>query len=220
MLKDLSRRRFFQMLIAAPVAFAVALRLGWPEAAFAAAPKKPAKAPVAKPGPNGGKFTPTPECADSDEPTPSETAGPFYKTKSPRRTSLLEPGMKGTPVVVSGRVFSNGCEPVANAQIEFWQADDDGEYDNEGYRLRGHQFTDATGRYRVETIVPGLYGGRTRHIHVRVQAANRKILTTQLYFPDEPQNESDFLFRPELLMKLEPATKGKAGRFHFMLDHA
>ncbi len=39
------------------------------------------------------------------------------------------------------------------------------------------------GRYTLETIVPGEYPGRTQHIHVKVQAPNGPILTTQIYFP-------------------------------------
>ena len=69
-------------------------------------------------------------------------------------------------------MVTTGCQPVAQAKIEFWQANDAGEYDNSGYTLRGHQFTDAQGRYALQTVVPGLYPGRTRHIHVKVQAPN------------------------------------------------
>ena len=77
-----------------------------------------------------------------------------------------------------------------------------GDYDNRGFRGRGHQFTDAQGRYRFVTIVPARYTGRTRHYHVKVQAANGPVLTTQLYFPGEPGNARDPLFRRELLMSV------------------
>src|SRR5262249_59582752 len=53
------------------------------------------------------------------------------------------------------------CRPLAGALLDFWQADDDGSYDNQGFRLRGHQFTDAQGRYLLSTIVPAAYAGRT-----------------------------------------------------------
>ena len=69
---------------------------------------------------------------------------------------------------------------VARALLDVWHADDRGGYDTAGFRLRGHQFTDGSGRFELETIVPGLYPGRTRHIHVKVQAPNGPILTTQL----------------------------------------
>ncbi len=102
--------------------------------------------------------------------------------------------------------------------LDFWHADDGGNYDNVGFRLRGHQFTDAQGRFQLETIVTGLYPGRTRHIHVRVQAPGQPILTTQLYFPDEPANQGDSIFQPELLMQVREAGRGKAATFNFVLD--
>jgi protocatechuate 3,4-dioxygenase beta subunit len=210
---DPGRRRFFQILVAAPVVFAAGLRLGAPAGADARPP-----ASSTRPAPAGHTFPPTPECGDDDEPTPEETEGPFFKPRSPRRTSLLEPGLAGTKVVLTGRVFAHGCRPVAGALLDFWHADDGGEYDNEGFRLRGHQFTDRTGRYRLETIVPGLYPGRTRHYHVKVQAPRGPILTTQLYFPNEPRNREDGLFRPDLLMTVKDDGSGKAARFHFLID--
>ena len=63
--------------------------------------------------------------------------------------------MPGTRIVLTGRVLSPGCKPLAGALLDFWHADDSGEYDNQGYRCRGHQFTDTDGRYRLETVVPG-----------------------------------------------------------------
>lgn len=159
----------------------------------------------------------TPSCSDGDEPTPSQMEGPFFKPRSPQRSSLLDAGSKGTKIVISGLVLTTRCTPVAGALLDFWQCDDHGEYDNSSYRLRGHQFTDGDGRYRLETIVPALYPGRTRHIHVKVQAPNRPVLTTQVYFPGEPRNQHDFLFRPELLMAIREEGAAKAGRFDFVL---
>jgi protocatechuate 3,4-dioxygenase beta subunit len=83
--------------------------------------------------------------------------------------------------------------------------------------LRGHQFTDSAGSYRLETIVPGVYPGRTRHIHVKVQAPGRAVLTTQLYFPGEPENQRDFLFQEVLLLATTDAGGTTAGRFDFVL---
>lgn len=160
----------------------------------------------------------TPGCGRPARTTPRETEGPYFKPRSPERASLLEPGMAGTRLVLMGRVLSTDCQPIAGALLDFWQADTDGNYDNGGFRLRGHQFADAAGRYRLMTIVPGLYPGRTRHIHAKVQAAHRPVLTTQIYFPGEPQNRADFLFRDDLLAALETAQHGTAGRFDFVLD--
>jgi len=160
---------------------------------------------------------PTPACADDDDPTPAQTEGPYFKSNTPERTSLLEPGLPGTRLVVTGQVLTRRCEPVPQAKLEFWQADANGQYDNVGFRLRGHQFTDAEGRYQLETVVPGLYPGRTRHIHVKVQAPNGPVLTTQLYFPDEPRNRTDGIFNPRLLLPVEAADDGQQAAFDFVL---
>jgi len=164
------------------------------------------------------QLPPTPACADDDDLTPPQVEGPFFTPDSPQRTSLLEPGLPGRRLTLSGYVLSTTCQPVAGALLDFWQADDDGVYDNVGYRLRGHQFTDEAGRYALETIVPGLYPGRTRHIHVKAQARNQPVLTTQLYFPDEARNEADTFFDPALLMTVHPTELGGVARFDFVLD--
>ena len=166
----------------------------------------------------GGVLAPTPACTDDDDPTPPQTEGPFFTPASPERSSLREPGLAGTPLTVSGVVVSTGCEPVAGVLLNFWQADDAGAYDNEGFRLRGHQFADEGGVWRLETIVPGLYPGRTRHIHVKVQAPGQQILTTQLYFPGEERNEEDGIFDPALLMDLRTGANGDHATFAFVLE--
>jgi protocatechuate 3,4-dioxygenase beta subunit len=169
---------------------------------------------------DGWSALPTPSCGDSDHPTEAQTEGPFFKPSSPARTSLIDAGMKGTPLAVEGFVLDIRCRPLAGALLDFWQADDGGNYDNQGFTLRGHQFTDANGGYRLETIVPGSYPGRTRHIHVKVQARNGRPLTTQLYFPGEARNGRDSLFRPSLQMTMRDAEQGRAGSFSFVLESA
>jgi protocatechuate 3,4-dioxygenase beta subunit len=162
---------------------------------------------------------PTPACDDDDDDlTLAQTEGPYYTPNTPERTSFLEAGVPGTKMVLTGYVLSTDCQPVEQALVDFWHCDDAGVYDNTGYRLRGHQFTDDQGRYYLETIVPGLYPGRTRHFHVKVQAPNQPVLTTQLYFPDEPSNARDGIFRPELLMEVQDVADGKAGNFNFVLS--
>jgi protocatechuate 3,4-dioxygenase beta subunit len=199
---DETRRRLVRTMLVAPLALALPMALGH---AFAPAPA------------DAMPLVPTPACGDDDDddPTPRQTEGPYFTPNSPKRTSLLEAGMAGTPLIVTGTVLTRGCRPVANALVDFWQCDDDGNYDNAGYRLRGHQFSDAKGVYRLETIVPGLYPGRTRHIHVKVQAPRQPILTTQLYFPDERRNDRDRIFNRELLLRMADA---RQARFDFVLD--
>ena len=160
---------------------------------------------------------PTPACHDGDEATLRQTEGPFFKPSSPERAELLEAGMPGQPIELVGFVISRTCKPLAGALLDFWQADDKGRYDNSGFRLRGHQFSDAEGRYRLRSVVPGVYVGRTRHIHVKVQPRGGRVLTTQLYFPGEAQNRADGLFRSELLMRTAKNAGWLAGRFDFVL---
>jgi protocatechuate 3,4-dioxygenase beta subunit len=126
--------------------------------------------------------------------------------------------MAGTRLTVTGRVTDLSCHPLAGAVLDFWQADASGNYDNSGYRLRGHEATDADGRYSLLTIVPGEYPGRTQHIHVKVTAPGRPTLTTQLYFPGSARNSSDSIFDPALLMNVtDAAGGGKLGTYDFVL---
>jgi protocatechuate 3,4-dioxygenase beta subunit len=172
-------------------------------------------APVAAtPAPPATTLAPTPACEDADA-TASTTEGPYYTPSTPERSSLIESGMAGTPIVVQGHVLTTACVPVAGAIVDVWQADDAGEYDNEGFRLRGFTRADGEGRYRMETIVPGLYPGRTRHIHVKVAAPEQPALTTQLFFPGEASNAGDGIFRDDLLLD---TTEPGSGRFDFVLD--
>ena len=131
---------------------------------------------------------------------------------------LVEPDTKGQLVEINGQVVTRSCRPVARALLDLWHADERGEYDNAAFRYRGHLFTDGEGRYRFRTILPALYPGRTRHYHIKVQAPERPVLTTQLYFPDEPANRRDGLFRRDLVMRITEAPAGLAARFDFVLD--
>lgn len=178
---------------------------------------RPTEAAQPGAGDKSPMLQPTPACGNA-APTLSQTAGPFYTPDTPERTSLLEPGIRGTRLVLSGRVWSTDCQPLAGALLDFWQADDDGVYDNDGYRLRGHQFTDANGHYRLETIIPGRYPGRTRHLHVRVRGRHTRWLTTQLYFPGERLNRRDGIFHPKLVVAMqEVSDDSKAAAFDFVL---
>lgn len=144
--------------------------------------------------------------------TAAQTEGPFFSPNSPKRVSLVEKDTRAQKIVVTGLVLSSQCKPVANALVDFWHADEFGAYDNKGFTYRGHQFTDAQGRYRLETIQPAEYPGRARHIHVKVQAPGKRILTTQLYFPGDRR---DGLYRPELEVK---RVKGAESAFDFVVE--
>ena len=145
-----------------------------------------------------------PQCG---APTPRDMEGPFYKAGAPLRSSLVEPGAATERLVLAGRVLSRDCKPIADASLDFWHADEKGEYDNDGYRYRGRGATDGEGRYRLETILPALYPGRPRHIHVKVQApSGGRVLTTQLYFREERRGP------------LSVATERREGALHAAFD--
>jgi protocatechuate 3,4-dioxygenase beta subunit len=214
----LTRRRLLQLGLALPLPMVLAACDDQPATERAAGPPTAAPPATTTAGAAAGTLVPTPACDDGDDPTPAQTEGPYFTPDSPRRASLLEPGMGGQRLVVAGTVLTTDCRPVKAALLDFWQADDAGEYDNQGYRLRGHQFSDADGTWRLETVVPGLYTGRTRHIHVKVQAPDGPVLTTQLYFPGEPANDRDGIFSPDLLLgDVRDAGGARQGSFTFVL---
>jgi protocatechuate 3,4-dioxygenase beta subunit len=158
------------------------------------------------------------QCTAPASLTPAETEGPFFKAGSPEKSSLIDANTTGTRLLLTGTVLNQDCQPVAHALLDFWQANAQGQYDNTGYTLRGHQYTDASGRYQLETIVPGLYPGRTLHIHVKVQAPNGPILTTQVFFPGIQQNDSDSIFDPKLLIAVQDTSSGMLGSFNFVVS--
>lgn len=161
----------------------------------------------------------TPAVMDADDdPTPELTEGPYFTPDSPKRKTILPAGAVGTRLTLTGRVLTTAGKPIPNALVDFWQADARGAYDNRGYRFRGHQFTNAQGQYTLFTVVPGPYPGRTRHIHVKVQAPREPILTTQLFFPGVAANRSDGIFDTECLVRRWRLSKGRRlASFDFVL---
>jgi protocatechuate 3,4-dioxygenase beta subunit len=165
-----------------------------------------------------GHLALTPEIADADDPTPALTEGPYFTPDSPRRRSIVPAGAAGTRLVLTGRVLTTSGRPIARALVDFWQADARGAYDNSGYRFRGHQLTDARGRYALTTVVPGLYPGRTRHIHVKVQRPRGRVLTTQLFFPGVAGNRTDGIFDADLVVRRwRRSGARRTARFDFVL---
>jgi protocatechuate 3,4-dioxygenase beta subunit len=144
----------------------------------------------------------TPAC--DDDATPKQTEGPYWTADSPQRNDFTGDGAPGQRMTLTGTVVDTACRPLPGALVDFWQCDGNGVYDNEGYKLRGHQYTDTSGAYRLTTVKPGLYPGRTRHFHVKVRPPGGEVLTTQLYFPGEPANQADGIYRRELEMTVSP----------------
>ena len=158
-------------------------------------------------------------CSTPVQPLVELTEGPYYKANPPQNANLRTAGVAGTPLTLSGYVVSTSCQPIPKARLDFWQADGNGNYDNSGYTLRGWQLTDANGAYRLETVIPGLYPGRTEHIHFKV-TVNGKTYTSQLFFPGVSQNASDSIYSSQMLVKLNTATSPVAGTFTFVVNIA
>jgi protocatechuate 3,4-dioxygenase beta subunit len=145
------------------------------------------------------------------------TEGPYFTPGSPERKNLLETGVPGEKLTLTGWVLTPDCQPVSGALLDFWQADGEGRYDNAGYVLRGHQLTDENGRFELITVVPGEYPGRTEHIHVKVQAPGGPILTTQIFFPGVSANESDRIFDESLLVTVLGQGDGMQAQYNFVV---
>lgn len=155
------------------------------------------------------------DCPDNF--TALQTAGPYYKTGSPNRQSLIEEGVDGKKITVTGFVFDRNCNPISNVWLDFWQADGTGNYDNQGYRLRGYQYTDSDGRYILETVMPAQYSSRPPHIHLKLQAKeDAPILTSQLYFPGQSKNTTDTIFNSSLIVFMRD--DGQTANYNFKID--
>ncbi|MCA9706960.1 MAG: hypothetical protein KDK70_13990, partial [Myxococcales bacterium] len=118
----------------------------------------------------------------------------------------------GVPVTIAGRVLDRECRPMPRARIEIWHADHQGAYDHEGFTFRGHLDCTPSGEYRLDTIIPGHYLNgdtyRPAHIHVKIHAEGRPVLTTQLYFEGDPHNGIDPFIRESLILSLSPGAEG------------
>jgi len=154
-------------------------------------------------------------------PTEDNIEGPYYRKDAPFRAKLAE-GVKGTPLVISGRVLTPEGKPLRDAVVDLWHADSAGDYDNKSdqFLLRGRIRTDKEGLYRVETVMPGQYdlgeAKRPAHIHYKVSADAHRALTTQLYFKGDPWIKRDPFVRPSLIIDLQK----DSGTFDIVLAKA
>ena len=144
-------------------------------------------------------------------PTPKMTEGPFYPDRLPADRDADLASVKGRPgtaqgqiLYLNGRILDQRGRPVSRAGIELWQANANGRYINthdtdasglldpnfQGYGAFG---SDVDGRYRVRTVLPGPYPGRTRHLHFKLDVGRTR-LTTQMFFEGERGNEQDGVY--------------------------
>ena len=145
--------------------------------------------------------------------TPRQTEGPFYPDKLPLDTDndllILNDGLTsavGEVTYLSGRILNSSGEPVRNATVEIWQCDASGVYIHSksggpaakrdaNFQGFGRFITGSTGEYLFRTIKPVPYVPRTPHIHFKVKARGKELLTTQCYIKGHPGTEKDGIWR-------------------------
>lgn len=162
--------------------------------------------------------------------SPEAVEGPFYLPGAPLlATSHMpqRPDERGSPLILHGAIRDPSGAPVANAEVDVWQADAEGRYSNfhpgvPDWNLRGRVISDAAGRYSVTTILPppyeipkdgptgrvltrlGRHFFRPAHVHVKLRHPDFVGLTSQLYFDDDPYLDSDVAnaVRDDFVLKL------------------
>ena len=115
--------------------------------------------------------------------TPSQTIGPYFSLGLlDRPSNVLVP----EAIRITGRVLDGAGEPVPDAIVELWQADDDGRYRPDfGW---GRSGCDADGRYSFVTSKPGSVDRHAPHVTLLVFARGLlKPVLTRMYFPDEDE---------------------------------
>ena len=174
--------------------------------------------------------------------TPSQTIGPYYPDKMPldldndliRINDNLTPAI-GQVTWLNGRILGSNGTPLRNALIEIWQADNNGAYIHSrspianrdaNFQGYGKFLTGSTGEYVFRTVKPGLYPGRTRHIHMQVTAANGTKLVSQVYVKGDALNANDGVLngirdaaqRDSVIVPWEPIADSLAGEFSAKWD--
>ena len=175
--------------------------------------------------------------------------GPYYIPGSPESRSEatlpMRDGEKGTPFVFQGTVTDLDGNPVEDARVELWHADDDGFYSQFApgipeWNLRGTILTGSDGRFAFSTIKPapyqiptdgscgaliaaaGWHAWRPAHLHLKVSAPGKQLVTTQLYFAGGEHVEDDVAqaVKPELVLHPTPAASGRGEEvtYDFALD--
>lgn len=152
-----------------------------------------------------------PTADDQRQPTTPDIEGPFYKANAPliKDNKLTDnPGM-----ALHGKIVDINGKLISGVTLDWWQADQNGVYDNQDFKLRGKQQVD--GVYYLATIHPGNYAIdandiRCAHFHVKVTAKGYKSLTTQLYFLDDKYDKTDHWFNPSRCIEHD-------GSFDFVL---
>jgi hydroxyquinol 1,2-dioxygenase len=151
--------------------------------------------------------------------TEATVFGPFHVEDAPRyaQGGDIANGAPGEPLFVDTTVRGPDGEPVPNAVVDVWQADEAGFYDVQyrelsEHRARGVLRTDAEGRLRFRTVLPvaypvptdgpvgrmlvasGRHPWRPAHVHFRIQAPGYHTLITHVFRAGDPYLDSDVVF--------------------------
>ena len=177
--------------------------------------------------------------------------GPYYVPGAPQFTGEATLPMRddeqGTPFLFQGTVTGLDGTPLEGASVDFWQADDAGYYSQFApgipeWNLRGVVTTGADGRFTIHTMKPapyqiphdgatgafieaaGWHAWRPAHLHLKVSAPGRELITTQLYFDGGQYVDDDIAqaVKPELVLHPQPAESGNGEQvtYDFALDPA
>jgi protocatechuate 3,4-dioxygenase beta subunit len=227
----LARRQFLRRSLAGVIVGGCG-QIGGRAEQTSASPTLQPEQPMAAARPTPLPIAPAPAAATAPACglTEPNIEGPFYRPGAPSCSELSRPGhgvlaspyAMGTPVTITGRILDRDCRPLPGARVEIWHADHGGAYDHEGFSYRGRLDSGPEGEYRLDTIIPGHYLNgstyRPAHIHVKVRAPERPLLTTQLYFEGDPHNDGDPFIRESLIMTLSPGPHGgKQATFDFVV---
>jgi protocatechuate 3,4-dioxygenase beta subunit len=121
------------------------------------------------------------------------------------------PQAQGQPIMIAGRVLDEELRPVRHTLIEVWNANARGRYSHvmdaaltdapldPNFYGFGRIMTNGSGEYSLRTIKPGPYIARREinwwrppHVHFSIVGHGMR-LVTQMYFPEEPLNRTDFI---------------------------
>ena len=148
--------------------------------------------------------------------------GPEYTANPPvRQGQDFAQGIPGERLVLSGKVLNHmTCKPVQGAVLDIWQTNSTGDYDYKGFNLRGKIVTDKDGNYVLNTVYPESLQldniTRPSHIHVIVGVPGQPLITTQVYFEDQP---NDAYLRDSLIVKpVTDANGTKIAHFDFLVE--
>jgi len=175
--------------------------------------------------------------------TPAMAEGPFYPDRLPLDTDndLLIINDSITPAVgqithLTGRVLSPTGEPVRNAEVEIWQADNQGAYIHSGsmnadkrdghFQGFGRFLTGSSGEYYFRTIKPVPYPGRPPHIHFAINKGPERLLTTQCFVKGAVENKRDGLLgrlarqgtAEQVVIEFQPIEDSKHGELRARFD--